>query len=39
MGGLRRQFLESELITTNVRTSDMTNEKRKNNVKKWVSFF
>lgn len=39
MGGLRRQFLEGELITTTSRSTSVVGETKKDNVKKWISFF
>lgn len=39
MGGLRRKFMENSLITTNYRSSEIRDDKKKSNVKEWISFF
>lgn len=39
LGGLRRQFMENELITTTSRSTSVASETKKDNVKKWISFF
>lgn len=38
MGGLRRKFLETHLITTEARNSMMV-DKNTDNVRDWITFF
>lgn len=38
MGGLRRKFLETQLITTEARNSMITDENT-DNVRDWITFF
>lgn len=39
LAGLRRRFMENELITTTLRSTSMAVKGEKDNVKKWISFF
>lgn len=38
MGGLRRKFLETQLITTEARSSTIVDENT-DNVRDWITFF